>query len=43
MSRYHPDKLGDNLTPVEQARARDQLLRLQQAWEVVKRRERVTR
>lgn len=43
VSRYHPDKLGDNLTPVEQARARDQLLRLQQAWEVVKRRERVTR
>jgi DnaJ like chaperone protein len=43
VSRYHPDKLGDNLTPAEQARARDQLLRLQQAWEVVKRRERVTR
>lgn len=43
VSRYHPDKLGNNLTPAEQARARDQLLRLQQAWEVVKRRERVTR
>lgn len=43
VSRYHPDKLDRDLTPAEQARARDQLLRLQQAWEVVKRRERVTR
>lgn len=43
VARYHPDKLGNDLTPVEQSRARDQLLRLQQAWEVVKRRERVTR
>lgn len=43
VSRYHPDKLGDNLAPAEQARARDQLLRLQQAWEVIKRRERLSR
>ena len=43
VSRYHPDKLRDDLTAAEQAHARDQLLRLQQAWEVVKRRERLTR
>lgn len=43
VSRYHPDKLGNNLPPAEEARARDQLLRLQQAWEVIKRRERVSR
>ena len=43
VSRYHPDKLGDNLSATEKAHARDQLLRLQQAWEVVKRRERLTR
>lgn len=43
VSRYHPDKLDNDLPPTEQARARDQLLRLQQAWEVIKRRERVSR
>ena len=43
VSRYHPDKLGNDLPAAEQARAPDQLLRLQQAWEVIKRRERVTR
>ena len=43
VARYHPDKLGEGLSPAEQTRARDQLLRLQQAWEVIKRRERVTR
>ncbi|MFW5824692.1 MAG: DnaJ domain-containing protein [Marinobacter sp.] len=43
VSRHHPDKLGDDLTPAEKARAREQLLRLQQAWEVIKRRERLTR
>lgn len=43
VSRYHPDKLGDGLTATEEARARDQLLRLQQAWDVIKRRERATR
>lgn len=43
VSRYHPDKLGTNITRAEQARARDQLLRLQQAWEIIRRRERITR
>lgn len=43
VSRYHPDKLGNDLTESEQARARDQLLRLQQAWDVIKRRERLSR
>ncbi len=43
ISRYHPDKLSNDLSLAEQARARDQLLRLQQAWEVIKRRERLTR
>lgn len=43
VSRYHPDKLGNDLSATEQARARDQLLRLQQAWEVVKRRDRLIR
>ncbi|MGM0569349.1 DnaJ domain-containing protein [Marinobacter sp.] len=43
VSRYHPDKLSDELTSAERTHARDQLLRLQQAWEVIKRRERLTR
>ncbi|WP_167812583.1 DnaJ domain-containing protein [Marinobacter daqiaonensis] len=43
VSRYHPDKLGQDLSPPEQVRARDQLLRLQQAWDVIKRRDRLTR
>ncbi|KXS51823.1 MAG: DnaJ-like protein (Heat shock protein) [Marinobacter sp. T13-3] len=43
VSACHPDKLAQQkLTPTEKALAKDQLLRYQQAWELIKKRHRVT-
>lgn len=43
VSRVHPDKLGNDLTKAQQTQARDHLVRLQQAWEVVRRHQRTNR
>ncbi|TBW58909.1 molecular chaperone DjlA [Marinobacter halodurans] len=43
VSECHPDKLGSGLSDDEYARAKDRLLRYQQAWEIIKKRERARR
>lgn len=41
VSKVHPDKLSGELTQTQGERARDQLLRLQQAWEIIRTRQRI--
>lgn len=43
VSKVHPDKLDSGLSSAQQALARDQLLRLQQAWELIRHRQRAGR
>lgn len=40
VSECHPDKLGTGLSDAEYAQAKERLLRYQQAWEIIKKRER---
>lgn len=41
VSKVHPDKLSGTLTRAQEERARDQLMRLQQAWEIVRSQQRM--
>lgn len=43
VSRVHPDKLSKDLTRAQLTQARDHLVRLQQAWEVVRQHQRASR